>query len=208
VSSQSPDGAKTKIVQRATEAFLAYGYAALSMAMLAELCGLSRRGLYHHFRSKEDLFRATLRLNNQAALSAGETASDAALARGDAAVDVITAWLDTRFGATRRRIGASPHGRELNDVAFRLGTDIMIEVSHESHRKLAELIEALCGRGELELKRGVTPERAARLLGDAARGVNQARPPVPNEEIGRHYRDITQAILFGCALSGTEADEH
>jgi len=168
---------------------------------LAELCGISRRALYHHYSSKEEVFRATLRLNNAIALEAGDAAAAAALARGEGPVDVIAAWLDTRFGGTRRDIGGSPHGRELNDIAFRLGMDVIIEVSHESNRRIAELVSTLQTQGKLRLRDGVSLQKAARLIGDGARGVNQARPPVPNELIAQHYRDIAEAVLFGCAIA-------
>jgi AcrR family transcriptional regulator len=191
--------AKERIIAAASRAFLEIGFEALSMSDLAERCGLTRRGLYHHFSSKEDLFRAMIRFNNGTAVLDGDEASSEALERGESAVEVITAWLDARFGETRRRIGATQHGRELNDAAFRLATDIMIEVSYESNRKLAELVAELCQRDQLRLRPGFTPERIGRLLGDGARGVNQARPPFPNDEIAQRYRDIVETMLFGCS---------
>jgi AcrR family transcriptional regulator len=196
---QPYDGAKARIVNSARETFVAHGYEHVTMAQLAEACGLTRRGLYHHFSHKEDVYRATLRLGNVEAFERGDQAASVALARGASALDVLSEWLDARFGETRRLVGNSPHGRELNEVAFRVGTDIMIEVSYESNRKLAELIDELCRRGLLKLRSGVTAEKLGRLIGDGARGVNQARPPIPNSLIAQHYRDVTEVILYGCA---------
>ena len=197
---QTFDRARTKLLRQANDAFRAFGYAELTMAKLAEVCGLSRRGLYHHFKNKEEVFRAGLRMNNLDDFDRGDAAASAALLRGANAVDVIGDWMDARFGKTRRDIGATPFGRELNEAAFRLGADIMIEVSYESNRKLSELVEALVGRGQIRLRSGMSAEKIGRLLGDGARGVNQARPPIPNSLIGQHYRDITEAILFGSAI--------
>jgi AcrR family transcriptional regulator len=193
------DRGKTRIVAAAHKAFIAKGFEALTMNDIADICGLKRRTIYYHFSSKEDLFRASLRLRNVTAVIDGERASREALERQADAVDVITAWIDARFGETRREVGSTPYGRELNDTAFRLATDIMIEVSYESNRKLAELVGELDRRGLLVLRNGYGPERIGRLLGDGARGVNQARPPVPNDEIAARYRDIVEVILFGCA---------
>ena len=194
------DQIKLRILSKAHKAFLDFGYSELSMIKLAELCGLTRRGLYYHFSSKEEVFRASLRVLNAEALASGDQASDEALAAGGRAVDVIAAWLDARFGTTRRKIGNSPHGRELNDMAFRLATDVMIEVSYESNRKLVDLVAELCRREQLRLRDGLSAEQVGGLIGDGARGVNQARPPIPNDQIAQRYVDIVEAILFGCAL--------
>lgn len=198
---------KERIILCANQAFIERGYVALSMAELAERCGLTRRGLYHHFSSKEEVFRAALRMNNATAIMDGDEAGTRALETGASPIDVIAAWLDARFGATRRTIGATPHGRELNDAAFRVATDIMIEVSYESNRKLAELVSDLCRRNLLDLRETFDRDRVGRLLGDGARGVNQARPPIPNEEIAGRYRDIVEAILYGCAKTTAAAEQ-
>ncbi|HEY4078877.1 MAG TPA: helix-turn-helix domain-containing protein [Rhizomicrobium sp.] len=200
MSAQPFDGARTRIVRRANDAFLSHGFSDLTMSQLAEMCGLTRRALYHHFSSKEDVFRAAIRLNNVVAFEEGDTAARTALAQGADAQEVIFHWLDARFGNVRRIIAASPFGRELNETAFRVASDIMIEVSHETNRRLAELISDLCARGLLTLRPGATAEKTGRLIGDGARGVNQARPSIPGGQIAQHYRDITEAILFGCAF--------
>jgi AcrR family transcriptional regulator len=200
VTFQPFDSGRIKLVHSARLVFLQSGYDAPTMSVLAAGCGLTRRGLYHHFKSKEDLFRALLQVGNVEALEAGDKAAHAMLASGGAALDVIATWLDTRFGTTRRSLGASPHAKELNDTAFRVGTDIMIEVSYASNRALAILIAELQEKKLLRLGPGVTAERAARLVADGARGVNQMRPPIPNSQIAQSYREITEAILYGCAI--------
>jgi AcrR family transcriptional regulator len=192
--------ATARIVEKARAAFLAYGYAEPTMAMLGEWCGLGRRALYYHFHSKEDLYRASLRLRNERDQAAADAVAEQALARGDPPAEAIGDWLDARFGATRRDLLASPHGAELNDVAFRIGSDIMIEVAYDTNRKLAAFVADLCARGSLRLRPGVAAPGAALLLADGARGVNQARPPIPADEIGLRYRAIVDAILFGCAV--------
>jgi AcrR family transcriptional regulator len=46
------------ILARATEGFVAHGYAGTSMADLARTVGIQKASLYHHFPSKEALFIA------------------------------------------------------------------------------------------------------------------------------------------------------
>lgn len=194
------DPAKTRILRHANDAFLAFGFDGLTMAKLAELCGLSRRGLYHHFKNKEEVFRSLLRMTNGEDFERGDEAAQAALSRGANAVDVIGGWLDARFGFRRRALGSSPFGREVNEAAFRVAPDVMIEVSYETNRRLAQLVTKLAQAGQVQQRPGVTADKIGRLLGDGARGVNQARPPIPNNLIGQHYRDIAEAILFGTVL--------
>ncbi|MGQ9491772.1 MAG: TetR/AcrR family transcriptional regulator [Anaerolineae bacterium] len=54
---------RSRILARATELFVAHGYHALSMREIAEAVGISKPGLYYHFRDKEDLFLAILQVN-------------------------------------------------------------------------------------------------------------------------------------------------
>lgn len=175
------------------------------MTDLADACRLTRRGLYHHFRSKEDLFRAGVRLGNEMNLVAGDRAARETLATGGSALDVLAAWLDARFGETRREVARSRYGDELNTLVFRLCHDIVVDLGKETNARLATLIIELCAEGLLRLRDGMAPEDLAALIGDGARGVNQARPPVPNGKIAARYRRVTEAILYGTADCGQRA---
>lgn len=197
---EDTDPAKTRILRHASDAFLTFGFDELTMAKLAELCGLSRRGLYHHFKNKEEIFRSLLQMTNGEDFERGDKAAQTALTRGANAVDVVGGWLDARFGFRRRALGSSPFGRQVNEAAFRVAADVMIEMSYETNRRLAQLVTQLVQVGQVRLRPGVAADKIGRLLGDGARGVNQARPPIPNNLIGQHYRDIAEAILFGTVL--------
>lgn len=192
--------ATARIVEEADAAFLAHGYAQPTMAELAELCGVGRRALYYHFHDKEELFRAVMRHFNAKYQAEADIYGTRALERGDPPAEIIGGWLDTRFGETRRKLLASRFGGELNTVGFRIGSDIMIEVSYETNRKLGDLVATLAGKGHLKLKPGISADVAAQMLADGARGVNQQRPPIPDAELGARYRAIVTAILFGCAV--------
>jgi AcrR family transcriptional regulator len=82
-----PDGGTTdqesmrmRILDNATRLFVAGGYAAISMREIAEAVGVSKAGLYYHFKDKEDLFIALLidNLENVGHIvsSASQSASD------------------------------------------------------------------------------------------------------------------------------------
>jgi AcrR family transcriptional regulator len=199
MESQVADSPRLKVIQRARAAFFREGYSRMTMTALADACGLTRRGLYHHFKNKDEVFRAIVVRGNQEAFESSAWAARAMLARGGSALDVVAAWLDARFGDVRRTVSSSPHGAELNATAFQIANDIMIEVSLETNAELGRLIEELVGRDLLRLKPGVTPQETAQLIGDGARGVNQARPPIAPGQIAARYRRIAEAILYGCA---------
>jgi AcrR family transcriptional regulator len=193
------EGTQLKIVQRARNVFQEHGFSGLTTTALATACGVTRRGFYHHFPSKEALFRAAMVAGNQEAQERADWAAQKAMAAGHDALDVLSEWLDTRFGVTRRNVARSRYGADLNETAFRIASDVMIEVSHETNARMAQLIAELQQRGMLKLRDGISPQDAAQLIADGARGVNQERPPIPPSQIGRRYRAITEAILFGCA---------
>ncbi len=52
-----------RIAEEATRLFVANGYHGVSMREIAEAVGISKAGLYYHFRDKEDLFVAVLTAN-------------------------------------------------------------------------------------------------------------------------------------------------
>ncbi|MEL6189820.1 MAG: helix-turn-helix domain-containing protein, partial [Myxococcota bacterium] len=49
---------RAAVIEAATEAFLSHGFEGTSMDRIAETAGVSKRTVYDHFPSKEDLFRA------------------------------------------------------------------------------------------------------------------------------------------------------
>lgn len=58
-----PLDVRQQILQEATRLFVSRGYHGLSMREIAEAVGVSKAGLYYHFKDKEDLFLAIL-INN------------------------------------------------------------------------------------------------------------------------------------------------
>ncbi len=193
------DQARLRVTARVREAILRYGYEALTMSKLAQACGLTRRGLYHHFSNKDDAVRAALWLENIERLDDGTRAAREALDAGGSALDVVAALLDVRFGTTRRRLAQSPHAKEINDVAFVIAQDMMMHVAVRINAILADFLNELVARGRLHINKDVAIDYLAGLLSDGARGVNQARPPIPSEKLAQRYRDMSAAILFGCA---------
>jgi AcrR family transcriptional regulator len=188
-----------KIAERVREAFLRRGFNDMTMGLLAEECGLTRRALYYYFSNKQEAFRAMIRLENHEALEAGRRSVQKALIAKENALEAVAAWIDARYGNTRRNLSLSAYAKEINDTAFAIAGDIMNEFAIRTHDELAEILRELEKRKLLSLEKPSSAKRVAILLADGARGVNQTRPPVPNTALTGRYREMCAAILYGVA---------
>jgi AcrR family transcriptional regulator len=191
------------LAARLRQAFLDHGYEQMTMSGLAELCGFSRRALYHHFSSKEEAFRHWLDFYGRESIAQGLAAGRSVMEAGGNAVDVMVETMNVRYGDARRRLSRSPHALEINDQAFRRARDVMIGAAVDFQAKVADLLVELEARRLISLKPGVTPETLAQSLCDGARGTNQALPPIPVDELHLRYRQVIEAILFGAASPPT-----
>lgn len=187
------------LAARLRQAFLDHGYEQMTMSELAELCGFSRRALYHHFSSKEEAFRHWLDFYGQESIAHGLAAGRKVMDDGGSAIDVLTETMDVRYGDARRRLSRSPHALEINDQAFRRCRDIMVGAAVDFQARVADMLVEMKGRGLLRLKPGTKPAILAQSLCDGARGTNQSLPPIPIDELHLRYRQIIAAILFGAA---------
>lgn len=60
MAARDPDR-RRKIIEAARRLFARYGYGGASISMIAAETGLTKAALYHHFESKEDIYRASSR---------------------------------------------------------------------------------------------------------------------------------------------------
>jgi AcrR family transcriptional regulator len=103
-----------RIIQEATRLFVASGYRGISMREIAEAVGISKAGLYYHFRDKEDLFLAIL----TAHLDSVERVIKSARHSGDTARAQVT-------GIIRGILSLPPNERAI----IRLASQEMVHVS-------------------------------------------------------------------------------
>lgn len=187
-----------ELMFRVRRAFFDHGYSNLSMIGLAKVCGFTRRSLYHYFSSKEDAFQSLTDFDNRVSIEAGFAAAREVQKSGGTALDIISKMMDVRYGDLRRQVYVSPHAVELNAEAFRRSWQIMVGWAIRFHQELAEFLVSLEQAGLLTLKEGATPQHVAQLLANGARGINQSLPPIPPDELAPRYREMCEAILYGC----------
>lgn len=137
----TPADMRSRILAHATELFVANGYHALSMREIAEAVGISKPGLYYHFRDKEDLFLAILQVNLE---RVGQIAQDAA-ARGGPVREQV-AWM-------LQRILALP---ACERAIIRLASQEMGHLSQASRADFGQIYrEQFIGRIEALLQSGM-----------------------------------------------------
>src|SRR5258708_21352217 len=104
---------RDRVIHAAMLAFRRHGFRRSSIEQAAEAAGLTRQALYHHFKSKEALFRAVIERLHQSALAAEIAAANAAEKAGLGLADILTAEVSGRLGQLIASLEGSPHIEEL-----------------------------------------------------------------------------------------------
>ena len=124
---------RDKILDCAEELFARRGYAGIGLAEVAERVGLGKSSLFHHFRSKSQLYAAVV----ARILDRIETPLTAALAAGGTPVERLERWVDALVDTLARHptyarlllrslfedddlAGELPEEREANETIRRL----------------------------------------------------------------------------------------
>src|SRR3954462_7145316 len=105
--------ARTRILDAAMLVFRRHGFRRSSIEQAAEAAGLTRQALYHHFSSREALFRAVIERVHQQALAAGSSGADAADKAGGGLGDILVSQITARLKQFIASFDGSPHVDEL-----------------------------------------------------------------------------------------------
>src|SRR5512136_2220278 len=147
MASLEPVDMRERILEKATRLFVASGYAGISMREIAEAVGVSKAGLYYHFKDKEALFMAILNANLDHLGSLIQTARQ----QGATSREQVSGMLHSIFDQ-------APNQRAI----IRLASQEMTHLSRESRAEFGRAYQAkfihqveeiLCGgveRGELK----------------------------------------------------------
>ena len=102
-----------RIIDAAMHVFRRHGFRRSSIEQAAEAAGLTRQALYHHFDSKEALFRAVIERLYQDAFVAETAAADAKEKDGGGLADILVAQIAARLTHLIASLDGSPHVEEL-----------------------------------------------------------------------------------------------
>src|SRR5262249_47791157 len=165
-----------RILDAAMRVFRRHGFRRSSIEQAAEEAGLTRQALYHHFASKEALFRAVLeRLYEQglaAEIAAAKAAEDEGLDLADILVAEMRARVQTLFAAPK----GSPHTEELFNEHLAQARDLYQSYSTRFTEEIATTIARVCRKRKLTLASGITVRELAQCVEMAIHGTKSAYP--------------------------------
>lgn len=135
--------ARRRVVDAANTLFVEQGYKAVSMQQIANIAQINKATLYHHFRSKEELFAAVV--EGATAQSKADIAH--AIAEGGTPSEQLARAAMQLFARTK-----SDFGRLLSDVHEQMEPAIRTRILSEQAMPwelFREVIEAAMREGEL-----------------------------------------------------------
>jgi len=190
------DDKRATVRAAAIEVFAEHGFAATSMARIAERAAMSRPALYLYFSNKEDIFRSTLD-------NAFATAIDSALAelsKPGRVVDQLDGFLQRYHGDLKELVLATPHGDELLAIKAQHGADIAAAARKRASKGLGHFLAAVPSTGQgTGNARGEQWLQWRELLETAPMGFMTDSPSLAI--FRRRLRTLAEAVAAGLAAS-------
>ena len=143
----SPDERCRQILEAARSCFLQRGYFATKMDEIARTAGLSKGGVYFHFESKRDIFRALVTTDYEDMTS---FLDGVLLEEGDFATKLYT------LGQHFLEILAEPHRARMMIIVAEMSLrdeevrDQILELHEGYINKVAQLLTSSAGAGQLK----------------------------------------------------------
>lgn len=157
------------------ETFARYGYRRASMDQVADTADLTRQALYHHFESKEALFRAVVEALHEGALQAAAAGGALAEQAGSSLADVLAGQVGAKIRYVIERLQGSPHVEELLSEHQHQAGDL----NQRSHEQMLALevatIERFAKTRRLALRDNMSGLDLARSIQFALRGDNELK---------------------------------
>ncbi len=190
--------ARTRILDAAMLVFRHHGFRRSSIEQAAEAAGLTRQALYHHFKSKEALFRAVIERLHEDALAAEIAAAGAAEKGGGSLADILVASVTAKLGQLAASLDGSPHVEELFSEHLLQARDLYQKYTAAYAELLATTIARVCRKQGLVLNAGMTPHDLARCVEMAVNGTKSAYPAMqPAEAFLKDLEIMLRTLIAG-----------
>ncbi|HYM04790.1 MAG TPA: helix-turn-helix domain-containing protein [Stellaceae bacterium] len=197
-------GTRERIVEAAMEVFARFGYRRAAMDQVAQEAGLTRQAVYHHFKSKEALFRAAVEALQQGACAAESEAGRASEAAGDDLAAILAAQIDARFRYIIDCLAETTHAEELLSEAQQQARDLKQGFAEANIALHVATIERVITAQGLRLGDGMTAEGLARCIELALRSFNELKlDPRALGDLGRMVRLIVRGATAPAELKST-----
>src|SRR4051794_4662068 len=190
-------GPRDRILDAAMLVFRRQGFRRSSIEQAAEAVGLTRQALYHHFKSREALFRAVIERLHENALSAKIAAAETAEKAGKNLADTLIAEITARLKHLIAPLEGSPHIEELFSQHLLQARDIYQKYAAQYAEQLTATIERSCRRQQLVLK-DMKARDFARCIEMAFNGAKSAYPAMqPADAFLRDFSIMVRTLVAG-----------
>jgi AcrR family transcriptional regulator len=185
-----------RILDAAMRVFRRHGFRRSSIEQAAEEAGLTRQAVYHHFPSKEALFRGAIERLYEQALAAEAAAANAAEESDCDLADIIFAEIGARLGVLFAALAGSPHLEELFSEHVAQARDLYQTTRFGD--QVAATIKRVCHARQLKLADGVTVEELARCVEIAIHGTKSAYPAMqPTDAFLKQLAVMLRMLICG-----------
>jgi len=168
-------GSPDRILSAAESIFARFGFRRASMSQIADEAGLTRQALYHHYSSKEALFRAVVEQLHELAYEAEAVAGLDQEEAGAGLADILASQIAARFRYLLECVEESPQAEELLSEHQLQTRDLYQSFIEHNADLRAETINRVCAKQGLCLRNGMTSRDLARCIQIAIRGFNDLR---------------------------------
>jgi AcrR family transcriptional regulator len=193
---------RERIIDAAMSLFVRHGYRLTSMEQVGREAGLTRQALYHHFDTKEALFRAVAATVQE---EAQESASSAGLEMertGAGLAAVLVAQILARWRSFSDRTKGSPYADELLSEHRRQSEDLHQIFVEKEYRLFVETIDRFRERG-VRLDAGMTSANLARCIQLAAHG---AKADMVGEAGPSDLERIVRLLVRGATVPSEDGE--
>jgi AcrR family transcriptional regulator len=189
---------RDRILDAAMTVFRRHGFRRSSIEQAAEAAGLTRQALYHHFESKQALFRAVIEHVHEGAVAAELAAVNAAEKTGAGLADILIAGITARMKQFIASFDGSPHVEEIFSEHLLQARDLYQKYAAHYAAQVAATIERVRRKQKLVLVRGMSASELARCVEMAMNGAKSANPGMqPPQAFLRDLDIMTRTLVTG-----------
>jgi TetR/AcrR family acrAB operon transcriptional repressor len=190
--------ARTRILDAAMLVFRRHGFRRSSIEQAADAAGLTRQALYHHFKSREALFRAVIERLYENALAAEIAAAHAAEKAGGSLADILVAQLTGRLRQVIASFDGSPHIEELFSEHLVQARDLYQKYAGLYVAQGRATIERVRRKQRLALAGGMTSRDFARCIEMAISGTKSVHPAMqPADAFLKDLEIMVRTLVAG-----------
>jgi AcrR family transcriptional regulator len=166
---------RDRILDAAMEVFAQSGYRRASMDQVAEAAQLTRQALYHYFKSKADLFHASVEALHEGAHEAEIEAGLAAEKAGRSLADILAVQVDARFRYIVECLETAVQPEELLSERQAQSRDLIQSFIEQNVKLHTATIERVCRAHGLVLRDRMSASDLARAIQIAVSGFDDLR---------------------------------